>query len=577
MDELKKEKKKIKETMPRTLESDLNKERKIKIISIIISGIIFILLILSTIFALINKNTGKIISKVKLNNIEVAGLKREEATNLIKEKTNENLEKEISLVSDDFKYTIKLSDIETQYDIENAVDNALAVGRNQNVFKNNFNIIKSIFCETNIEIETTYNEEMINNILTDICDKIPNAVEQSTYTIEDDKLIIIKGKDGNSIDIDKTKSAIIDKINNFNDNTIVLNVSLVQANPIDIKKIHDEIYKEPTNAYYTKEPFVVYQHVNGIDFDVEKAKEILKEDKEIYEIQLDITVPEITTDKIGTEAFPDLLSVFTTKYDAGNINRSTNLRLAASAINGTVLMPGEVFSYNKVVGERTAAKGYKAAHGFSGGKVVDMIGGGICQIASTLYDAAVYANLEIVERTNHVFDPSYVVAGKDATVVYGAIDFKFKNTRNYPIMIKGYASNGIAKMEIYGIKEDVEYEVEIVSNILSYIPYSVVYEDDNSLAAGQEVVSQYGMQGMTSSTYKILKLNGAEVSRTLLSKDTYKAMNKIIRRGPESSTNVETSVPEETVEEIQPVENVSEEVVTEIAPSVENVVENVET
>ena len=98
-------------------------------------------------------------------------------------------------------------------------------------------------------------------------------------------------------------------------------------------------------------------------------------------------------------------------------------------------MPGETFSYNKVVGARTISAGYKEAPIYLSGQVVDGLGGGICQITSTLYNAAVLANLEITQRTNHQFVPSYVRASRDATVVYGAIDFQFKNNRDYPIKL----------------------------------------------------------------------------------------------------------------------------------------------
>ena len=183
-----------------------------------------------------------------------------------------------------------------------------------------------------------------------------------------------------------------------------------------------------------------------------------------------------------------------------------------------------------------------------------MLGGGICQISSTLYDAVVYANLEIVERHNHGFLTSYVGAGKDATVVYGSLDFKFKNTRKYPITIKASASNGIAKIEIYGIKEENEYDVEIVTTILNTIPFSIKYEDDASLPQGTEKVTQGGMNGCRSITYKILKQNGKEVSRKILSTDTYSAMNKIITRGTKRE---EVITPEEPIKPVEPQEPVT--------------------
>ena len=202
---------------------------------------------------------------------------------------------------------------------------------------------------------------------------------------------------------------------------------------------------------------------------------------------------------IGTEAFPDLLSSYSTKYAASNRDRTTNLILAANKINGTVLMPGETFSYNKVVGARTIAAGYKEAPIYVNGEVVDGLGGGICQITSTLYNAVVYANLEVTERSNHQFVPSYVTASRDATVVYGAIDFQFKNNRNYPIKIVCSVSGGIAQFQIFGLKQDDDYEVQIVS-----------YETGRTSTA------------IYSEAYKILKRDGKEVSRELMSKDTYK-------------------------------------------------------
>lgn len=126
---------------------------------------------------------------------------------------------------------------------------------------------------------------------------------------------------------------------------------------------------------------------------------------------------------------------------------------------------------------------------------------------------------------------SYAGAGRDATVVYGAIDFKFKNTRKYPIKIVGSVKNGIAKVDIYGAKEGTEYKVEFQTNVTETIPYNVTYIDDETLPIGKEVVEQKGANGCKSVTYKILYLNGAVVSKKVLSTDTYNAMERVIRRG----------------------------------------------
>ena len=528
----------------KNVENNIKKESrksKIIIVSIVAAIVLVIIMFLCSIFALLNMNNNKIIKGITINQINVENLSIEEATEKIKEKENNKLEKDIDIKYNDFEYSIKLSQIEVTYKIEEAVKEAFNTGRSNNIFVDNYNILKTRIKKKNINVEYEYNEKLLDEILDDIAVKIPGAVIEPSYYIENKKLYISKGKTGISVEKEKLKKAILERIEKEKDESIIIEVLETEPQNIDIDKIYNEIYTEPKNAYYTKDPFEIFPHVEGVNFDKEEAKKILEKNKEEYEIPLTITVPEITTNKIGTEAFPDMISTFSTRYDASNIPRTTNLKLAMQKLNGVVVSPGETFSYNKTLGKRTAEAGYKEAGGFAGGRVVQTLAGGICQISSTLYDAVLYANLDIVERHNHMFLAGYVGAGKDATVVYGTYDFKFKNTRKYPVMIKTSIGNGIAQISIYGIKEEVEYEVEISSKILSYISYKVIYETDNSLTSGTEKVVQNGMNGCKSITYKILKLNGKQVSSTVLSTDTYDPMNKIIKRGP--SKTAETSVP----------------------------------
>ncbi len=523
-----------------------NKKNKIIIISVVSTIILLIAIFLCSIFALLNMNNNRIIRGVIINRINVENLTKEEALEKIEEEVNKNLDKDINVKYNDFEYSIKLAQIEVKYKIEETVEKAFNTGRSNNIFVDNYTILKTRFKKENLDLEYEYNEKLLDEIIDDITVKIPGAVVEPSYYIENEKLYISKGTKGNTIEKEVLKREILERIEKEKNEDIILEIYEVEPSNIDIEKIYNEVHTEPKDAYYTKDPFEIFPHVNGINFDKEAAKAILEQDKEEYEIPLIITTPKITTNKIGTEAFPDMLSTFSTRYDASNTPRTTNLKLAMQKLNGVVVSPGETFSYNKTLGKRTAEAGYKEAGGFAGGKVVQTLAGGICQISSTLYDAVVYANLDIVERHNHMFLAGYVGAGKDATVVYGTYDFKFKNTRKYPIMIKTSIGSGVAQISIYGIKEEVEYEVEISSKILSYIPYNVVYETDNSLASGKEKVAQNGMNGCKSITYKILKLNGAQVSSTVLSTDTYDPMNKIIKRGPSKTTETSTVPKEET-------------------------------
>ena len=327
------------------------------------------------------------------------------------------------------------------FDIDNAVNKAYNIGRDGNIITNNYGIIGTLLFGRNVDCDLNYNEEALDNKIDDISSKLPGAVVQSSYYIEDDELIIVKGKEGLTIKKEELKNSILDSIRKIKEKYEIITIPTenVQPDEIDVEKIRNEIYKEPQDAYITKNPTTVNTHVNGVDFavSIEEAKEIVSEDKEEYVIPLKITIPEKKLSDLGKEAFPDELGTYTTRYDPTNKNRSNNLEISAEKINGTIIMPGETFSYNQTVGERTIKEGYKEAGAYAGGKVVQSVGGGICQTSSTLYNAALLANLEIVDRSNHQFLTSYVTASRDATVSWGSIDFQFKNNRTYPIKNRG--------------------------------------------------------------------------------------------------------------------------------------------
>lgn len=525
------------------------KSGKRRIFPFVLIGIfIIVILVFSVIFSLINIGNDKIIGKVSIMGIDVSNMTKEQATEVLEEIIHDKMSEELVLKKDDYETSINANQINAQFNIEEAVQKAYDIGRSGNIITNNYNILASIIWGNNIELQMNYEQESLDKKIDDISSKLPDGLVQNSYYIEDDELIIVKGKKGLVIKEDELENSVINEMKAVNKKYNILNIPTQEVEPdaIDIEKIRNEIYKEPQNASVSKDKETgktqVNTHVNGVDFDIsiEEAKKIIAEDKEEYVIPLKIIVPDKTLSDLGEEAFPDKLSEYSTIFDSSNRNRSNNLAISAEKIDGTIIMPGETFSYNQTVGERTIAAGYKEAGAYAGGKVVQDVGGGICQTSSTLYNAALLANLEIVDRSNHQFLTSYVDASRDATVAWGSIDFQFKNTRTYPIKIEASAKNGVCEMAIYGIKEDKEYEVVIESEVLSYIPFTTKYENDDSLEEGEEVVEQSGYTGCTSEAYKILKLNGKVVSKTLLSKDTYDPMTRIIRRGTKKET-VESS------------------------------------
>lgn len=474
-----------------------------RIFGILLLIFLVLLLIAFFIFTFINEQNNHIISGIYIKGIDVSNLSIEEAKEKIQTYINENLPENIQLVHNDYETSISLSALDINFNIDSIVEQAYAVGKSGNAFENTFSTIKTFISNIYIEPMLTINEQQLKIALNDISAKLPDTVIESAYYIDGNNLVITNGSEGNIVDVNQMCSYIKNGILNLTLKDKALEIATISKQPseINIDEIYSEIHKEPVNAYYTQEPYAVYPSENGLDFAIslEEAKNMLSNEQEEYTIPLKTLYPSITTNMIGTDAFPDMLSTYSTKYSSSDRDRTTNLQLAASKINGTVLMPGETFSYNQVVGERTIAAGYKEAPIYVSGEVVDGLGGGICQITSTLYNAVLYANLEIVERSNHQFVPSYVTASRDATVVYGSIDFKFKNNRNYPIKLVCSVSGGIAKFDIYGLRTDNEYEVEISSYVTSNTSTSTYSE-----------------------AYRILKQNGQVVSTELLSRDTYK-------------------------------------------------------
>lgn len=514
---------------------------KVFIIAIVMSIIIITLLVLPCVFAIINKNSDTIINGIKINGIEVSGMTKDNAKQKINEEITKLLEEQVILKYKDYEIGIDTKQINAEFNVDEIVDKAYKVGRSNNIFSNNYEILKYKFKEDNMKLTLKINEESWNKLIENLNGNLPDGIEQSSYYIDNNKLIITKGKEGVVSNSEKLKELVLGKIESFENesNYIEIPVEVKSPSAVNIEAIYNEVHKDPTDAYISKEPFEIHPHVNGIDFSVsiDEAKRKLEESENECIIPLKVIKPSKTTDMLGEEAFPDRLATYSTKYDSSNYNRTTNLRLSASKINGIVLMPGEEFSYNRTLGQRTAAAGYKPAASYVGGKVVNEYGGGICQTSSTLYNTVLLANLEVTSRSNHCYVSSYVPISRDATVSWGTLDFKFKNNRKYPIKIRAYASNGVVKVDILGVKQDDDYEVAIESKVTSSIKYSTQYEEDSNLEEGKEKVTQNGSNGSIGEAYKVLKKNGKVVSRTLISRDRYSAKPQIIVKGTKKIDN----------------------------------------
>lgn len=359
---------------------------------------------------------------------------------------------------------------------------------------------------------------------------------ETTYSVGEETITIQKGEAGVVADAQTTIEAIADLVSSGQwPGTQTLDCATLTSDiaALDIQKIYDEVYTEAADATLDPEnDYAIVPSVTGVAFDVEAAGEALAaaEPGSAIEVPLVLTEPEISTSDMEENLFKDVLGSYTTTV-GGSSGRRENVRLSASFCDGTILLPGEVFSYNDVVGERTKARGFSEADAYLNGMTIKQVGGGICQTSSTLYAAVLYSNLEIVTRTNHSFASSYIGLGLDATVSWGGPEFEFANNTKYPIKVVGEYSGGKVTMKILGTKLD-DYTVKIRSKTLETIPFDVKYQDDSSMYKGETKTITTAYTGYKVQTYReIYDSDGNLVSSTEEAYSYYKKRDKVIARG----------------------------------------------
>lgn len=249
--------------------------------------------------------------------------------------------------------------------------------------------------------------------------------------------------------------------------------------------------------------------------------------------------------QVRPEDFHNLgeLAAYSTQYNPGEINRSHNLQKAVSSINGTTIKENEIFSFNKTVGSRSSATGYRDAMVVVGDKFEPGIGGGICQVSSTLYNTVLLAGMDIVERYNHALSVTYVPLGRDATVVYGVQDFRFRNNTDSPIYIKANASGGTLSIRIYG-NTHYKQNIKLYSVVDKTIPFQTITKPDPELAPGQQIIEHRGFPGYVVRAFRqYLDGNGKVAKTESLGTDRYRPLNKLIKVGPGSASAPPSDIP----------------------------------
>ena len=327
----------------------------------------------------------------------------------------------------------------------------------------------------------------------------------STTDIAEQKLVITMGTPGRQVDLTTLKQQILDAYASF---CFVLEPkhTVTPPNTPNLEEIQNRYTTPGKDAEMDPITLTITPEVMGYGFTLHALETALNNAApgSVIELPLRWLHPTVTEESLLLSIYPDVLGSYTAIGEELDADRNINLAQACKSINGIVLMPGQSFSYNKALGERTLANGYRPGKSFYGGKTVYTVGGGICQVSSALYYCALYADLEILERDFHGFMVSYMPHGLDAVVSWGTLDFRFRNNTDHPIYIYAFANGNTTTVKLLGT-DTKDYYIKMESDILETIPFQTIfksYPEDNSegYTNGQIISAPY--TGYKVNTYR---------------------------------------------------------------------------
>lgn len=451
-------------------------EKKIWVIVGSIS--IFLILLAATLLVLDQrwKSGDTIASHVRFLGTDLEGLTKDECYAVVYELYQEQLNRNLHLTANDLAWDHTAASFGLTDNSDIVVASAHQVGRTGNIIQRYKDRIHQLYYVKNLKPADlyVYNEETKKAVLSQLSEDVGSTAQDARFQINGTKVTIVPSQTGTALNKEKTWTAIEEAIHNPEISEVAL----------------------------------------------------------IIEENMD---PEITTAELEAMNINTMLSSFSTNYNAGQAARSHNMALASSSLDMVIVKPGETFSFNDTVGQRTAARGYKQAIIIENGSFTPGMGGGVCQVSTTLYGAIIRTDLTVVERNPHSIPIAYVRAGQDAMVAWGSSDLKFRNDFDSPVLIHTLCGGGSITMMIFG-SDTLKKEVEIVSEIIRYLPFSTETKVDKSLAPGKTKVQASGNRGLECKVFRKLIEDGETVSTTQISHDTYRPEKRVVLQGPAAET-----------------------------------------
>lgn len=553
-----------------------SKNRKIVLINVCAVAVVLLISIIFSIWFFFGRDTDDklILNNVMVSGINLGGMTRDEAKQALHTATDNTYTTQDMVVElPDATLTFSPADTGAKLDVDAVVEAAYDYGRTGskaereairqaaltsthhipllNYLTLNLDYIKQELDAYGVSFNSSY---IPSSVEFDIEAPILDAgnekfVENAPCQV----MTLTLGAPGRYLNMDQVYNDVLDA---YSFNTFLVTAEMGEdeqlPEPIDVMALYEQYRVDAQAAYLDLETSEVVPEIYGYDFDLNKALEKMEQAQygDTVEVPFRYLLPETDAKTLSALLFRDVLGAYETKHTA-NENRNTNLKLACAAINGKILSPGETFDFNTVVGQRTSAKGYKEADAYSSGETVKTLGGGICQVSSTLYYCTLIADLQIVNRSPHSYVSSYMPMGMDATVSWGGPHFTFKNSTNYPIRIEAKVEDGYVKIQLIGTDEKdyyVEMEYEVIGSESPETIYRELDKDNpDGYKDGDVITTAY--KGYTVRTYK---LKYDKETKELISREEdrvsrYKKRDKVVAKVEQP-----TEPPTEPVEPTEP-------------------------
>ena len=443
------------------------------------------------------KGQDAIFPNVYVAGINVGGLKEDAAVTAVEESVEtKSAENTLNVILPDRTVAFTPEVTQVALDADEAVAAAMAYGRDSGPLGTLLSYQHAKNSEYHVNLNSSLNLDT---------DYIRDLIDQTAYSCKTDKIdpivkvnedartiTVTAGSPALSLDADRLYDTVLERFQSGNFSDLTFDYEQEPCAVVDLETYYKKYCKGMKDAYYDEEKKELVPEENGYGFDLPYYTQMLNmaDPGTTVTIQMEDMVPEVTLEKLQETYFADTLASYDSPHTAQS-GRTRNLELACEAINGTILNPGEEFSFNKIVGERTAEKGYQAAIVYTnGGKSEAEEGGGVCQVASTIYTCCLLADLEVTERANHMYLVTYVEKGMDATIYWGQLDFKFVNSSDYPLRVDASVSGGYVHIKLVGTDWERDYDhIKLRGETVNVKEWKTVIEDENKTEDKKTVIT----------------------------------------------------------------------------------------